>query len=406
MSFKRYLAGMAAALMVGSCAYAEADTEAVTEAAAQTETVTEAAVSTQAGAGAAATLSDKWSDFQIQIDGEIYQFPMMYEDWKAYGWTEKDPGDELEPNQYQMMYFEKDGVTCMVFVLNLGISNRAAEDCIVAGMELDHFDWESNIGEVLLPGGLVRGTSTLEDIEAAYGQPSDSYEGDLYYDYTYETDYNSSVELYVYKESGVLEDVEVRNFVEPEGFDAGEVNEEVPAEILAYEKPEALGEDLTAFEIELVGQTYTLPVPVQTLLDDGWEINPSDTEEFVKGNSSGWVGLIHEGQSFRTLAYNNASYATLPENCWIEELEIGGYGLELEGALPGGIRTGITEEEFLGILDAAGMAYTVEESGDFKYYTYNEKEYDQCCEATVYTASDGSFQQNTVIEVACRNAFD
>ncbi len=40
--------------------------------------------------------------------------------------------------------------------------------------------------------------------------------------WTYEIDYNQSVEFYVSKEKGYLVEVDVRNFTEPEGFDKGE----------------------------------------------------------------------------------------------------------------------------------------------------------------------------------------
>ena len=207
----------------------------------------------------------------------------------------------------------------------------------------------------------------------------------------------------MFKESGRLEDITIENFVAPDGFEAGEVNDEVPEEITAYQKPEALSDDLTAYEIELDGAVYRLPVPVSTLLADGWEINPSETDEYIVARNSGWVGLIKGGQSFHVLAWNNADYATIPENCWIESLAAGGYDLELDGALPGGIRIGMGKDDFLAVLKAGDMAYEEEASGDFLYYTYNENSYDQKCEVMVYTGADGQFPQNTVAEVSCSN---
>ena len=112
------------------------------------------------------------------------------------------------------------------------------------------------------------------------------------------------------------------------------------------------------------------------------------------------------GQEIREIAVNPESYGTIPENCWIEELAVGGFDLEAEGGLPGGIHTGMTEEELLEVLDGAGVSYEVDDESDsFKYYTYNVKEYDQYCEVTVYTDEDGLFEPSTVIEVECSNAF-
>lgn len=396
MRLKKWAIMMAMVLAFG----AEACGEEVCEE--ETEVLT---VSPEAEAGTA--LLGDWTDFQLQIDGTVYQFPMLYGDWQELGWTAKDSLEEsLEPYQYAMVQYEKDGRVCTVYILNLGINNEMLDHCIVAGMSVDDYDWDMAEGEILLPGGLSRGRSTGEEIQAAYGVPTNTYEGELYTQYTYEIEYNSRVEMTVGKESGVLEDVEVRNFVEPEGFDAGEVNTEVPPLVTAYQKPEALSEDMSAYEIEMDGQVYALPVPVSVLIEDGWELEESKTEKFIMAHYFGWVGLSKGGQSFRVIATNGEDYATLPENCWIESLEVGGFDLELDGALPGGVRIGITEEELQTLLQNNGVEYELEDSGDFKYYTYNYGSYDQSCEAMVYAGDSGSFPKNTVVEVTCGNPLE
>ncbi|MDO4324213.1 MAG: hypothetical protein Q4C61_17000 [Lachnospiraceae bacterium] len=364
-------------------------------------------VSSEEGAGAVSELSDDWADYQIQIDDEVYQFPMMYADFTAMGWTPRDTEEtELKPNQYDMIRFTKDDAMCTAYILNLGMNNETAENCIVGGISIDNFDWELETGEVTLPGGIVRGQADVDTIQAAYGTPSDTYEGDLYTKLTYEIDYNSSVEMAVYKESGVLEDIDLRNFVEPEGFDAGEVSEEVPAAVSSYTKPEVLSDNLEDYQMELDGEVYALPVPVSVLAADGWELDEGDSDSEIKAGSFGWVTLRKGGQEIREIAVNPESYATIPENCWVEGLTAGGYTLDAEGVLPGGIRTGMAEEEFVELLEAAGMSYEVDDSSDsFKYYVYNEKEYDQCFEVTVYTAEDGYFEKDTIMEISCSNAF-
>lgn len=402
MKMRNVLLLMAAVMVIGTGASAE---EASLKPAEQTEAVTEAAE--EGGEAAEAGLSDDWADYQIQIDDQVYQFPMMFADFTAMGWSTDEAQEvELQPNQYDMIRFTKDDIKCTVYVLNLGMNNAMAEDCIVGGISIDNFDWELGVGTVTLPGGIVRGQADVAAIEETYGKPSDTYEGDLYTKLTYETDYNSSVEMAVYKESGVLEDIDVRNFVEPEGFDAGEVSEEVPESVAAYTKPEALSDSLEDYQMELDGQVYTLPVPVSVLAADGWEIDEKDSDAEIKAGYFGWVTLRKGGQEIREIAVNPESYATIPENCWVEELTAGGYTLDAEGVLPGGIHTGMAEADFVKILDDAGMSYEVDDSSDsFKYYTYNEKEYDQCFEVTVYTADDGYFEKDTVMEVSCSNAF-
>ncbi len=388
------LFGMVAALGMTAGAQ-EASTEAVTEAASEAQ-----------AQSSASELSDKWSDYQIRLNDTVYQFPMMYSDFEALGWTTEDTLEELEPNQYGMYHFVNGDYEVTVYLLNLGVNTQQASECIVAGLDVDSFYWEVGEGTVELPGGIVRGESDGAAIEASYGTPSDTYEGDMYTQYTYETDSYCSVTMEVSKESGVLEDITVRNFVAPEGFDAGEASDEVPEAVLAYEKPAALGEDLSVYEIEVDGQAYTLPVPVSVLIEDGWELDTNKSEQVIPAGSSGWATLRKGGQEIRDLVRNEEAYATVPQNCWIEKIELGEYITNVDGSLPCGIKNGMAEEDFLAVLDGAGAEYELEESGDYKYYTFSMKEYDQCYEVTVYAGEDGSFEKNTIMKIACRNTFE
>ncbi len=399
-------------LFAGSVSSAESVAEEVqTEASseAQAETSSEAQTEAQTGADAAAGqtgLSEKWSDFQIQIDDQVYQFPMTYQDFVSYGWTSEDSEfPTLEPSQYDLLYFTKDDVRCMAYVINLAKNNMAADQCLVGGISIDSFDWDVSAGNVVLPGGIVRGEASAAAIEEAYGTPSDVYEGDLYKKLTYETDSYCRLEMSVDNETGVLSDIEVRNFVEPEGFDAGEISEEIPAEVTAYEKPDALGDSLEEFRISLDGAVYEVPVPVSVLIAGGWELDTSDSDAEVAAHDIGWVTLRKGGQEIREIAVNYADYATIPENCWFETLSVGGYTLEAEGELPCGIKTGMAEADLTAILDQAGVTYTTEadEGSDFAYYKINELAYDQCYELTVYKGDDGHFGKDTVMEVTCRN---
>lgn len=87
------------------------------------------------------------------------------------------------------------------------------------------------------------GTSNIEDIKAAYGEPSDTYEGDFYTKMTYQQDSYQRAELYVYKEENTLLQVDLRNFKEPEDFDKGSVSTEIPDIVSNYKAPTALGSD-------------------------------------------------------------------------------------------------------------------------------------------------------------------
>lgn len=389
MKINKVLILFTALLLAGGSAYAQ-------------ETEMPAAELAEGETEIAGVLSDDWKDYQIQIDGQVYQFPMMYSDFTAMGWSPKE--DELmpiEPNQYTWVTFTNGDISAVVYILNLGMNTVSAEECIIGGIDIESYSWELTSASVILPGGIERGKADVAAIEAAYGTPSDTYEGDLYTQLTYETDIYSDIELSVYKESGVLEDIDIRNFVEPEGFEPGEASDEVPEAVTAYTKPDTLSENPGDYQIELDGQVYSMPVPVSVLIADGWELDENASEATIAAGDSGWVTVRKGGQEIDELAHNYEDYATIPENCWIREIEVGEYETNVPGKLPGGITTGMTETEFLGILETAGLTYEVNESSDYRYYSYSNPEYGKSLEVTVYGGDDGTFEKDTIMRIAC-----
>ncbi|MCD7818277.1 MAG: hypothetical protein LUH07_04410 [Lachnospiraceae bacterium] len=387
------LAGMNASAAETVLTEVETEAETVFETEAETETEYE-------------TEADSWMDYQITIDGDEYSFPMMCEDFVALGWVSDETEDTLEPYTYDIYYFTKEDLTCPVYILNLGINTLSVENCIVAGISIDRYYWDDSDIEVELPAGIIKGVSTADDIIAAYGTPTDTYEGTMYTQYTYEEDYNQEVELTIYLESGVLEEIQIENFIEPEDFEPGEIDTDVPQSVLAYVKPDSLSDSLLDYEIEIAGEVYTLPVPVSVMTEDGWELDKENSDTQITAQYYGWVTLCKDNQTFSAIVTNSEDYATIPENCWLEELSVGGYTLDMDGALPGGVGIGITEEEFLSILEENGMEYEYSESSDYHYYTYNAPSYGSSCNVTVYTGTNSFFEKDTIIEISCENALE
>lgn len=396
----------AAAAMIASVPVMaeEAATEPVQE---QTEMDTESVQNL--GDGETAVLSDALYDFQIQIDGNVYQFPMAYDAFIQNGWEldtdYSSETEELEPNQYGLYYFVKDGVECTGYVINLGINNQPVTECLVGGISIDSYYWDVNTGEVLMARGIQRGVSTLDDILAAYGNPTDTYEGDTYTSVTYDKDSFCDVELTVGAESGVLEGIDMQNFVAPEGFDVGEASDEVPEEIAAYQAPTELGDDLLSYRVELDGALYQLPCPVSALLENGWTIDENNSDEVISAGSFGWVDFVKEGYSFSEMVSNDADYATSPENCWVESLNAGDYGMEAEMNLPGGYSIGMSESDLVAALDGSGIPYEVEDDGSYRYYQLGEDMWNMVC-FYVYTDEESDIHPlNTVykIEVSREN---
>ena len=176
-----------------------------------------------------ATLSDDLYDFQISIDGTVYQFPMWYSDFEALGWEyDGDNTETLSVNQYTgSQCWKKDGFSVYTVFGNLSMNTVAFSDSMVAGIRIGKSDFDDCDWEILLPADIKFGVSTTEDIKAAYGEPASDYDGSMFYKMTYHYDYYREIDLYVYADSGVLEEIRIENLIELEGVDDS-VSTEVP----------------------------------------------------------------------------------------------------------------------------------------------------------------------------------
>ena len=321
---------------------------------------------------ASATLSDDLYDFQISIDGTVYQFPMWYSDFEALGWEyDGDKTETLSSNQYATTQrWKKDNYPVYTVLANMSINTAAFSDSMVAGITLSKYDFADCDWEIILPGGIQWGVSNADDIKAAYGDPSSDYDGTYYYDMTYKYDYYREIKLSVDKETGALAEVRIENIIEFEGAD-NSVSTEVPDVIKDYQAPTELGNDLYSFNVEFEGNLYTLPCPVTEFLANGFTIDESNSEMEVASGNTGLISLRYNNQTLRARVKNFADYATTIENCMLIKLESSEYGPDFTLIIPGNIKRGDSED----VLKKAIADYNVEESvsssGYIYYHVYN-----------------------------------
>lgn len=272
--------------------------------------------------------------YQVEYAGNLIQLPMTYDDFTSLGWTlsKNDSPDTMIPTgSYGMATFNNGEVSAYVDMINFGINEAPLSDCLVGGIKLDMTwgDVDLSSISVKLPGGIVMGTSNIEDIKAAYGEPSDTYEGDLYTKMTYQQDSYQRVELYVYKEENTLLQVDIRNFKEPEGFDKGSVSTDVPDIVSNYKAPTALGGDFMEPDVEFMGDFYRLPAPVSAFLSNGWVMKDVAEGAFLEGGGLEFIEMMKENQTVRFSVYNLTENATAIENCFVTELSFGSYDPEI-----------------------------------------------------------------------------
>ncbi len=344
-----------------------------------------------------------WQQYQVTIDGQLYSFPMDCSEFTSLGWSCNSlENASLDPYHYDLYTFCREEETCSVYLLNTSDYSKLLSECSIAGICIESHDWGDKEGTITLPGGLTRGVSSSEDILAAYGDPDNLQEGDLYTLYTYVEDENQEIELEVYKTTNVLENIRIQNFREPGVDNENEPNNSVPQSVLSYSKPEILSENLYDSQIEIEGEVYAIPVPVESLLSDGWKIVSQSSDSVVQPQYYGWVTLTNEKISLTQTISNTADYATSPENCWLETIEVS-VDDNIKASLSGGISLGITESKLKSILKEKEMDYTVTDNGDFRTYSYNSDGFGKVSEAVVYLGVSGGYRRYTVIKISCEN---
>lgn len=344
--------------------YAADATETTTEA----EVTETAAQEDSADSESTGELGDDIYSFSMKFDGQTMKFPMTYQEFTDMGWelsSSEDPDTKVSTNSYGMLTFNKGASSVYADVINLGINEVGLEDCLIGGISVDgSYDVDLTAVSVKLPGDIELGKATLDDIKAAYGEPSDTYEGDLYTKLTYEKDSYQEVELSVFKDDNTLKEVDMRNFEEPEDYDKGTVSDEVPDIVTSYETPTALGDDMMDTAVEYMGDLYSLPAPVSAFTANGWEIQNAEDTPYVEGGGIAFIDMMKNNQSIHFSVYNETENATALENCFVRELSFATYDPEsIAMKLSGDITLGADKAELIKMADEKG--YISEENDDY-----------------------------------------
>ncbi len=326
-------------------------------------------------------LSDDLYSFQVQIEGEVYELPMSYQDFIAAGWkTDADEAEEIEPNSYIYGIEAKTGYLAIdIEVINLGINMAPLSECMVGGISFDDGQYEdASYAEIVFPGGLKYGEATREDLEAAYGAPYDEYEGSDYVDLTYRYDSYQTWDFEIDNESGLVTEFEVENFVaddEANAAAAAEVSSEPTEAVLAYVAPTEMSDDPLDYVFELAGDLYQLPAPVSAFLANGWTLQQEGSKagSVVMGYDYGYATLMKDGETLSVSINNYDPNAQVVENCFVTDITFyssDDFGLKL----PYEITFEMTGDELVAALDSIPKdilpQYDVDDDSDLAtYYT-------------------------------------
>ncbi|MDR0964807.1 MAG: hypothetical protein LBM60_09345 [Clostridium sp.] len=126
--------------------------------------------------------------FQFALDGNLLSLPILYSDFAALGWTSDDiEGETLKPGYITLGSYslEKDDANIIrLSFINLGDEELPLSECLVYRFTFSYFSWNAKTSFVL-PGGLHIG-STVDDVIAAYGEPTGRSDSTITTKLTYE----------------------------------------------------------------------------------------------------------------------------------------------------------------------------------------------------------------------------
>lgn len=155
--------------------------------------------------------------FWMNKDGDEFRLPMAFAEMEKMGWAfEQDAAVMLNPGEeITTQTWKKENITLYTVIYNPGEAPAPVSACrIVEIMVSDAYSIElftEYNGTFILPGGIQLFASTKDDIIRAYGEPSYYYESDIYYHLRYFTGSGRDADLYVDKETGKLNKVEMSN---------------------------------------------------------------------------------------------------------------------------------------------------------------------------------------------------
>lgn len=318
-------------------------------------------------------MSDNLDDYIFTLDGVIYQLPFAFSQLEDNGWTITSSGYSSSTKIAGMgkEYFSmvKDGKKIDVIAYNDTGNLLSIGSSRVGGIEI-HID--SNTDFTIAKN--ITTTSTKEEIIAAFGTPSkrntqSDYESLFYGQEQYSSTgvtfhcYTPDSDMYEYSS------IELNNFI----YQAvTETNEAIPAYLAEYIAPTALGDDLFSGIIQIEGELYQIPAPINTFLDNGWEFSSCPAYVVAGGEES--ITLARDGKTLNIEAANFAEYQTIPENCIVTHLSI--YESDfVSSELPLGITGTMTLNELEDIvpdvMDRTDGLY----STGFYYYEYDPRDF-------------------------------
>lgn len=318
-------------------------------------------------------LSDDPFDFIVEIEGDLYQFPCSVYDFIDNGWTVDSRYNDLETvligDSYDSLSIFKGKKSLDIQVYNLSGDSKKIKDCKVGGFEAYSFDDV----DIVMAGNITL-LSDDDEIQNAYGTPTDYSNYNGYSVCTYEEEYYVYVKFFVYSDSKSNSCI-VRNFIKTDE-DKTETKKDVPEYLSEYVAPDKLSNNIFSGILSIEGDIYCLPAPLSVFLDNGWTMQSKPG--FVMSGNDEYINLIKDDKKISVTISNFAEYQTIPENCCVTRIDETVFyesDIAADIILSGNgknITIGMSKDDMLSAFPEDHETYSGSEYDTYSYYDYEE----------------------------------
>jgi len=294
------------------------------------------------------TLSDDIWDFTFEIDGIVHQFPCYLNEFTDLGWEPAyDISDDtVGSDNTTLVSFKKDDKTLRLVLYNGSQDVRSAWECTVAGITADKGE---EYADVYMAGGIHVNNVTSDSVISYLGEPAyvSDTDGAKYPDsYTYRSDIDRNL-YYRFRfdnSTGELDYAWIQNCISMGEYDESTVNEEYPELFYSYREPTAPSDDFFSGVVQFGGDLYRLPVPLEKVLENGWEIKEKTVDTIAAGRREDeCITLVRGGEEITLSLTNVTDKLTYAEYCCVIAFQYDTYDFQnnVELIIPGGITLGM-----------------------------------------------------------------
>lgn len=308
-------------------------------------------------------MSDELGDFTLALNGKTIKLPLYYDDFVKSGWSlsKADKNKTLKARQYGVFEIELEGAKMGAYFVNFKDEEIDIKKTAVCGVVSE---WDET-AVVELSKSVKLGSSKKADIIKKFGKPTTQTSDEISYSF------GEKAEIILTIKNGVVFKIDAKNIADPLYLNA---SEKVPRIVKDYKAPKELSTKLSDFTFYLYGKTYTMPLPVSVLIENGW-ILAAKTDDFILPGET-YEGAVKLTTLNRTLTFdvkNLADYPTTAQNCFITAIE-SKYDMKLDMVLGvSWVRVGGSESSITSIFEKKDFS-KIKKTSKKTEYIYEDPE--------------------------------